>query len=74
MAFENFIDQGKPTSATKWRRVTYMFSLGLHAALLIVGAVYSFWHVEELSPPSVSVTPTIWSTGPPRSSSSSNKA
>jgi protein TonB len=56
MAFENFINQDKKTPATTWRRVTYMFSLGLHAALLIVGAVYSFWHVEELSPPSVSVT------------------
>jgi protein TonB len=56
MAFENFLTQDKKTSATKWRRVTYTFSLGLHAALLVVGAVYSFWHVEELSPPSVSVT------------------
>ena len=55
MAFEQFLtqDKGKPT---KWRRVTYTFSLSLHAALLMVGAVYSFWDVEELSPPSVSVT------------------
>ena len=55
MAFENFLTQDK-MKPTKWRRVTYSLSLGLHAGLLVVGAVYSFWHVEELSPPSVSVT------------------
>ncbi len=55
MAFENFLTQDK-SAPTKWRRITYSLSLGLHAALLVAGAIYSFWHVEELSPPSVSVT------------------
>ncbi|HEY0709782.1 MAG TPA: hypothetical protein VGG33_23415 [Polyangia bacterium] len=55
MAFENYLTQDK-AKPTKWRRITYSLSLGLHGALLVVGAVYSYWHVEELSPPSVSVT------------------
>ena len=55
MAFEQFLTQDKQRPK-KWLRITYMFSGGLHAALLVVGAVYSFWHVDELSPPSVSVT------------------
>jgi periplasmic protein TonB len=54
-AFESFLtqDAAKPK---KWRRVTFTISLALHGALLIAGAIYSFWHVEELSPPSVTVT------------------
>ena len=55
MAFEQFLtqDQSKPT---KLRTITFSIAIGLHAALLIVGVYLSFWHVEELSPPSVSVT------------------
>lgn len=55
MAFEAFLTQDK-AKPKKGRRITYTISLALHGALLIVGVVYSFWHVEELSPPSVQVT------------------
>lgn len=55
MAFESFIQQDKAVPK-KWRRITYTLSLALHGALLVAGTVYSFWHVEELSPPSVQVT------------------
>ncbi len=55
MAFESFLTQEKQ-KPKKWRRMTFTLSLALHAALLVVGAVYSFWHVEELSPPSITVT------------------
>src|SRR5262245_17065372 len=55
MQFEAFLtaDKGKPK---KWLRITYTLSIGLHAVLLAGAAVYSFWHVEELTPPSVPVT------------------
>ena len=55
MAFEAFLlqDKAKPKA---WRRITFTISLALHGALLVAGAVYSFWHVEELSPPRVTVT------------------
>jgi protein TonB len=55
MAFDSFLGQDKARPKT-WRRVTYSLSLGLHGALLVAGAVYSFWNVDELSPPAVSVT------------------
>jgi periplasmic protein TonB len=63
MAFENFLTQEKQ-APKKWRRVTFTLSLALHAVLLVAGAVYSFWHVEELSPPSITVT-FLASTPPP---------
>lgn len=55
MAFESFLnqDQAKPK---RWQRLTIAVSLALHGVLLVVALVYSFWHVEELSPPSVTVT------------------
>jgi protein TonB len=55
MAFESFLTQDK-AKPKKWRRVTYTLSLAMHGALLIAGTIYSFWHVEEISPPSVTVT------------------
>jgi protein TonB len=55
MAFEAFLYQEK-RKPKKGRRITYTLSLILHGALLFVGAIYSFWHVDELTPPSVSVT------------------
>ena len=55
MAFEAYLtqDQAKPTGR---RRLTYTLSLAVHGALVLAGVVYSFWHVEELSPPTVHVT------------------
>ena len=55
MAFEAFLTQGaaRPTGR---RRLTTALSVAAHAALVAVGVVYSFWHVEELSPPTVKVT------------------
>ncbi|MFZ5896655.1 MAG: energy transducer TonB [Myxococcota bacterium] len=55
MAFEAFLTQekGRPK---KWRRLTVTLSLAFHGALLIAAVVYSFWHVDELSPPVVTVT------------------
>jgi len=55
MSFELFLQQGK-SAPKKWRRITYSMSIGLHAVLLTIGVVHSFWHVDELSPPVVKVT------------------
>lgn len=55
MAFEAFLTYDK-SLPKKGRRVTYTASLGLHVVLLVAGVVYSFWHVDELSPPTVTVT------------------
>ena len=64
MAFEAYLtqDQARPTHR---RRLTYTLSLLVHGALLAVGVVYSFWHVEELSPPTVRVTFLSAATPPP---------
>jgi periplasmic protein TonB len=63
MAFDAFLGQ-RTTAPRKWRRATYTLSFALHGALLLVGAIYSFWTVDELSPPSITVT-FLASTPPP---------
>jgi protein TonB len=62
MAFEAFLaqDQVRPR---RRRRLTYAISLIVHGALLALGIAYSFWHVEEISPPTVRVT--FMSSAPP---------
>lgn len=55
MAFDAFLQQDK-AKPKKWRRITYTISIVFHAALLMVGAIHSFWHVDELSGPNVAVT------------------
>jgi len=54
MAFEAFLTQR--TAARPRRRLTYALSLAVHGAVLAGGVAYSFWRVEELSPPTVKVT------------------
>jgi protein TonB len=63
MSFESFIDQGKAVPRGK-RRITYAASLAFHVALLTVGIVRSFWHVDELTPPTVKVS-FMTATAPP---------
>jgi periplasmic protein TonB len=55
MAFEAFLEGGDPRPRRR-RRLTYAVSLAVHAALLAGGIAYSFWHVEEITPPRVHVT------------------
>src|ERR1044071_1752740 len=55
MAFEAFLqtDDARP----RWRRrVTLTISLLVHAGALAAAVAYSFWHVEEITPPTVRVT------------------
>jgi protein TonB len=55
MAFDAFRAQTQSRPSHR-RRVTYMLSAALHGVLIIVGVAYSFWHVDELSPPTLRVT------------------
>ncbi len=54
MAFEGFRAQTK--ARPRRNRLTLALSIGVHVALLGVGIAYSFWHIDELTPPSVKVT------------------
>lgn len=64
MAFEAYRSQDK-ARPRRGRRLTYVLSLGLHVALIAAGVAYSFWHVEELSPPMLKVTFLSASPPPP---------
>jgi protein TonB len=55
MAFESFLTQQK-RKPTRARRITYTVSMALHGGLLVAGVIWSFWHVDELSPPNVTIT------------------
>ena len=65
MAFEAFragVDGGNRPRA-RWRTLMYAGSVAVHVALILVGVAYSFWHVEELSPPRLKLT--FMSAAPP---------
>ena len=55
MAFEAVLAPDA-ASPSRWRRVTVIVSLAVHVAALAVGVAYSFWQVDELPLPPVSVT------------------
>jgi len=62
MAFEAFLQRDEVRPRRR-RRLTFTVSLIVHAALLAGGIAYSFWRVEEISPPNVRVT--FLSSAPP---------
>jgi protein TonB len=64
MSFESFLQQDKSAPRGR-RRITYTLSIALHVVLLTVGAIHSFWHVDELTPPVVKVTFLTGATPPP---------
>jgi protein TonB len=55
MAFEAFLNQRR-VAPTRRRRVMVTLSLIFHGALVVAAFVHSFWRIEELSPPTVTVT------------------
>ena len=55
MAFEAVLAPDA-ASPRRWRRVTVIVSVAVHVAALAVGVAYSFWYVDELPLPAVSVT------------------
>ena len=64
--FAGFLDQATARRRTGWlRRATVAVSLGAHALLLAFGAAYSFWTVDELSPPRVTVSLLTLPAAPP---------
>ncbi len=54
MAFDAFRAESQP--GPRRGRLTAALSIAFHGALLAAGIAYSFWHVDELTPPSVKVT------------------
>lgn len=64
MAFEAFRAQST-ARPRRGRRITYAVSIAVHAVLIAVGVAYSFWHVEELTPPALHVTFMSGSAPPP---------
>jgi hypothetical protein len=56
MAFEAFRAQSEAPARAGRKRLWYALSIGVHGALIAVGIAYSFWHIDELSPPMLKVT------------------
>jgi hypothetical protein len=61
--FEAYLTQNK-TKPRIARALTGTISLIVHGGLIIAGLIYSFWHVDVLSPPTVTVT-FLQATPPP---------
>jgi periplasmic protein TonB len=54
VAFDAFRAESQPRP--RRGRITAALSIAFHGALLAAGVAYSFWHVDELTPPMVKVT------------------
>src|SRR5262245_35036116 len=63
VAFDAFRAQSEPPPRAGRKRLWYVVSIAFHGALIGAGIVYSFWHIEELSPPLLKVT--FMSAAPP---------
>ncbi|HEY7372240.1 MAG TPA: energy transducer TonB [Polyangia bacterium] len=63
MAFDAFRAQAAAPRARGRKSLWYALSIGFHGALIAAGVAYSFWHIEELSPPVLRVT--FMSAAPP---------
>jgi protein TonB len=55
VAFESFRAQDGDRSRRQ-RRVAFVLVAVFHGVLIAAGIVYSYWHVEELTPPTLRVT------------------
>jgi protein TonB len=64
VAFEAYRKEGgrRPSRA---RRIMFVAAAVLHGAGIAVGVVYSYWHVDELTPPTLRVTFISASPPPP---------
>jgi hypothetical protein len=63
MAFEAFQAQSQTPARAGRKSMWYAVSIAFHGALIAVGIAYSFWHIEELTPPMLKVT--FMSAAPP---------
>jgi protein TonB len=63
VAFEAFRAQSEAPTRSRRKSLWYALSIALHGALIAIGVVYSFWHIDELSPPLLKVT--FMSAAPP---------
>jgi hypothetical protein len=56
VAFEAFRAQSEAPARAGRNRQWYALSIGVPGALVVGGIAYSFWHIDELSPPLLKVT------------------
>ena len=56
MAFDAFRAQSQAPARAGRRSLWYAISIAFHGALIAAGVAYSFWHIEELTPPMLKVT------------------
>jgi TonB family protein len=63
MAFEAFRAQSQAPARAGRKSTWYAVSIAFHGALIAAGIAYSFWHIEELTAPSLKVT--FMSAAPP---------
>jgi protein TonB len=63
MAFEAFRAQSEAPARSRRKALWYAVSIAFHGALIAAGVAYSFWHIEELSPPRLKLT--FMSAAPP---------
>src|SRR5262249_7180884 len=63
MAFEAFRAQAEAPRRGGRKTLWYALSIASHGVLIPAGVAYSFWHIEELSPPLLKVT--FMSAAPP---------
>jgi protein TonB len=59
------LSRGDAFRQRSWRRLTVVISVTVHVAAGLAAVAYSFWHVEELSPPTVTVTFVSAAAAPP---------
>jgi protein TonB len=55
VAFEAYRNQARP-GATRVRRVMFLVAALLHGGIISGGVAYSYWHVDELTAPTLRVT------------------
>jgi len=63
VAFESFRGQHDQRRARRRRRLAFVLVAVFHGVLIAAGVVYSYWHVDELTPPTLRVT--FMSAAPP---------
>jgi protein TonB len=56
VAFESFRGQDDQRRSRQLRRVAFALVAVFHGVLIAAGVVYSYWHVDELTPPTLRVT------------------
>jgi periplasmic protein TonB len=63
--FEAFLAHQGAAPTARGRRVTYALSIAVHGAAVAAGIIYSFWRVDEVTPPPQLITALTFVAPPP---------